>query len=48
MLYMPHNEPKNHQIMFDTLKKYDIVPEDSDTSQSDFLFDFTLRRHLEH
>jgi hypothetical protein len=41
MLYMPHNEPKNHQVMFDTLKKYDIVPEDSDISQYDFLFDFS-------
>jgi len=26
MLYMPHNEPKNHQVMFDTLKKYGIQP----------------------
>jgi hypothetical protein len=37
MLYMPDNEPKNHQIMFDALKNYDIVPEDSDISQYDFL-----------
>lgn len=43
MLYMPDNEPKKHQIMFDTLKNYDIVPEDSDISQYDFLFDFTPR-----
>jgi hypothetical protein len=43
MLYMPDNEPKNHQIMFDALKNYDIVPEDSDISQYDFLFDFTPR-----
>jgi hypothetical protein len=40
---MPDNEPKNHQIMFDALKNYDIVPEDSDLSQYDFLFDFTPR-----
>jgi hypothetical protein len=40
-LYMPNNEPKNHQIMFDALKNYDIVPEDSDINQYDFLFDFT-------
>ena len=40
MLFVPYNEPKNHQVMFDSLKNYDIVPEDSDISQYDFLFDF--------
>ena len=40
-LYLPDNKPKNHQIMFDALKNYDIVPEDSDINQYDFLFYFT-------
>jgi hypothetical protein len=40
ILFVPYNEPKNHQVMCDSLKNYDIVPEDSDISQYDFLFDF--------
>jgi hypothetical protein len=44
VIYLPRNEPKNHQVMFDTLKNYDIVPEDSQINDYDFLFDFASQK----
>ncbi len=36
--HLARNEPENHQKIFDTLKKYDLVPEGSQISDYDFLF----------
>ena len=44
VIYLPHNEPKNHQVMFDTLKNYGVVPEDSQINDYDFLFDFASQK----
>jgi hypothetical protein len=38
--YLPHNEPKNHQVMFDTLKSDEIIPDDSKIEDYEFLFSF--------
>jgi hypothetical protein len=39
-IYLLRNEPKNHQVMLDTLKKYGIVSEDSQIKDYEFLFSF--------
>ena len=44
VIYLPRNEPKNHQVMFDTLKNYGIVPENSKINDYDFLFDFASQK----
>lgn len=44
VIYLPRNEPKNHQVMFDILKNYGIVPEDSHINDYDFLFDFASQK----
>ena len=40
VLYTPRNEPENHQVIFDNLKNYDIIPEDSQINDYQFLFSF--------
>jgi hypothetical protein len=39
-VYLPYNEPKNHQVILDTIKQYKMVPENATISDYSFLFNF--------
>ncbi|HEY7570595.1 MAG TPA: hypothetical protein VH796_04420 [Nitrososphaeraceae archaeon] len=37
-VYLPYNEPKNRQVMFDTLKQYQIITDNAVIDDYSFLF----------